>query len=284
MDVGTGLTILGTSLGSAKLVEKLLGPTADYVGEGIKHWTEKRVNNVNRIFEIATKKLGGRIEEPGAVPPRVLKGVLDEGSYCDDFLAAEYFGGVLASSRSGVPRDDRGAHFIALLGRLSSYQIRAHYCLYHIFKRALDGTSLDIANREEQGRGDLRVPLPVYKGFMDFGPKEDGGLLISHIMAGLLRELLLAEWPSTRLGIIRELTQTVLLGEKNDGKFELSDGGVGYKTHGLAIQPTVPGVELFLWAHGRANLSYLDFFDPKEQFECDDRVTIPRGYYRPKKA
>ena len=31
MDPGTGLTILGSAIGGAKLVEKLLGPTADYI-------------------------------------------------------------------------------------------------------------------------------------------------------------------------------------------------------------------------------------------------------------
>lgn len=46
MKPGTGLTILGTAVGSAKLVEKLLGPTADYLGEGLRQWTEKRVENV----------------------------------------------------------------------------------------------------------------------------------------------------------------------------------------------------------------------------------------------
>jgi len=36
MEVGTGLALLG----SAHLVVKLLGPTADYIGSGIKTWTE----------------------------------------------------------------------------------------------------------------------------------------------------------------------------------------------------------------------------------------------------
>jgi hypothetical protein len=102
-------------------------------------------------------------------------------------------------------------------------------------------------------------------------------------MAGLLRELLLAGRPGSILGITHELTQQIYLDEKKDGKLEISNGGTAYKTHGLAIQPTIPGVELFLWAHGRAHLSYLGFFDPQEQFEQDDRVTIPKGYYRPKR-
>lgn len=31
IDPGTGLTILGTAVGGAKVVEKILGPTAEYV-------------------------------------------------------------------------------------------------------------------------------------------------------------------------------------------------------------------------------------------------------------
>lgn len=84
MDAGTGLTVLGSAIGSAKLLEKMLGPTADYIGEGVKSWTEKRVANVQRIFNIAARRLGTKIESDGAVPPRVLKGILDEGSFCDD--------------------------------------------------------------------------------------------------------------------------------------------------------------------------------------------------------
>lgn len=108
MEPGTGLAILGSALGGAKLVEKLLGPTAEYIGSGIQSWTEHRVKNVSDIFRNAQEKLGDRIDQPGAIPPRVLKEVLNEGSFCCDPLTAEYFRGVLASSRSPVSRDDRG--------------------------------------------------------------------------------------------------------------------------------------------------------------------------------
>src|SRR5262245_36424227 len=113
------------------LLEKLLGPTAEYIGEGMKEFTKKRAENIRRIFAYAAKLLGPRLELPGAVPAKVLRGVIDDGSFADDELAAQYFGGVLASARTGVSRDDRGATFNALLTRLSSYQIRAHYVFYH---------------------------------------------------------------------------------------------------------------------------------------------------------
>src|SRR6266404_2227164 len=134
MDANTGLTILGTAIGSKTVVEKLLGPTAEYIGVGLKNWTEKRVNNLARIFENAQKRLGGNLNDPGSVPPRVLKEILAEGSFCDDELSAEYFGGVLASSRSEIPRDDRGAAFARLVSRLTSYQIRTHFLLYAVIK------------------------------------------------------------------------------------------------------------------------------------------------------
>src|ERR1043166_8770153 len=102
MDLGTGLTLLGAS----SLAAKLLGPTFDYMGEGLKVGTQKGVANVGRIFTSAAKKLGPKLEEPGGVQPKVLKGILTEGAFCDDPLAAEYFGGVLASARSGNSRDD----------------------------------------------------------------------------------------------------------------------------------------------------------------------------------
>src|SRR4051794_30772500 len=120
-DIGTGLELLGPSL----LVPKLLGPTADYVGEGVRTWTERRVENVQRVFEKAGRKISPEeLERPGRVPPRVLKGVLEEGSFWDDELAAEYLGGVLASSRTEASRDDRAASLISLVGRLSTYALR----------------------------------------------------------------------------------------------------------------------------------------------------------------
>ena len=94
MDIGTGLSVLG----SASILKKLLGPTADYVGDELKEITRMRVENLKQIFANATKKVGDGIDKPGAVPPKVLYGILSEGSFCDDLFVGEYMGGVLASS------------------------------------------------------------------------------------------------------------------------------------------------------------------------------------------
>src|SRR5437762_2257467 len=102
MDVNSGLAILGGAIGSAKIVEKVLGPTAEYVGTGLRDFAQHRVQNVKRIFEKASAFLGETPPAGEAVPPRVLRDVLNDGSYRDDELAATYYGGILASSRSGI--------------------------------------------------------------------------------------------------------------------------------------------------------------------------------------
>ena len=119
IDPGTGLTILGSAIGGAKVVEKILGPTADYIGGQLKEWTEKKIKNTANIFKNAEKKLGDKINDEGKVPPKVLKGILEDGAWCEEELQVEYFVGVLASSRSGVSRDDRGAYFVSIISRLS---------------------------------------------------------------------------------------------------------------------------------------------------------------------
>ena len=42
IDHGTGLTILGGAVGSAKVLEKILGPTSEYLGGQLKEWTLKK--------------------------------------------------------------------------------------------------------------------------------------------------------------------------------------------------------------------------------------------------
>lgn len=193
MDVATGLTVLGTAIGSAKVVEKILGPTTDYLGEGLKLWTQKRVENTSRIFKRAQVLLGDDLNLPGAVPPKVLHGILNQGSFCDDELAAQYFGGVLASSRTAITRDDRGVSFVALLGRLSTYQIRTHFILYHSIRSLFLGSETNIATSE--GRHGVRtfIPYAVYVPAMAFTEQEDVASILTHAMFGLARESLVEQ-------------------------------------------------------------------------------------------
>lgn len=129
-----GVGAIAAYLGKDGL-QKLLGPTAEYLGGELQEFTKKRVENIGKIFSKAEEKLGDRIESPGQVPPKVLKTVINEGSYCDDEIAVDYFGGILASSRTDLGRDDRGARIAKILDGMSTYQIRSHYVIYSLVKK-----------------------------------------------------------------------------------------------------------------------------------------------------
>jgi hypothetical protein len=98
---------------ASALVNDLFGPSAKYLGNRLQQWlqdrTEARVINVNRILSAAERKVHKHQFLDGSIHPGVLKELLDDGAFLEDQLSTEYFGGVLASSRSTVSRDDRGA-------------------------------------------------------------------------------------------------------------------------------------------------------------------------------
>lgn len=249
MDPGTGLALLGT----AKLVEKLLGPTAEYLGDNLRVWTEKQAENTKRIFQHFERKLGDGIHEPGAVHPRVLKNVLQDGSFSDDELAAEYFGGVLASSRSGVSRDDRGATFAALIGRLTTYQLRTHFFFYQIVKRVFEGTSENLM--DTTGRANLRlfIPFDCYVEAMQFEAGESESVILNHALFGLAKDSLIE--PAFQYGP------------------QVFEGRAG-----ITFSPSVLGVELFVWAHGQGNLYPRDFLLADWQFPSETDIKIIPGF------
>jgi hypothetical protein len=241
MEQGIGLAILGSALGSAKILEKILGPTAEYIGGGIQSWTEQRVKNVSNIFACTQKKIGDKIEEPGAIPPRVLKVVLDEGSFCSDPLAAEYFGGVLASSRSQVTRDDRGASWLSLVARLSSYEVRSHYVFYRsIYDRFL-GQDFKF-NLEDRGKLEVLMPFSSYFAAMEFTQDEMKYIdsILNHAFFGLYKE-----------GLI----ETFVYGNAENLKTQRPDKFEPPEEGGILATPSALGCELFLWAHGYGSYS-----------------------------
>jgi hypothetical protein len=263
MDPGTGLTILGSAIGGAKVVEKVLGPTADYVGVGLRNWTEKRVQNAGRIFEKAAIKLGEKINEPGSVPPRVLKEILDEGSYCDDELTAEYFGGVLASSRTGTSRDDRAASYLKLTSELSAYQIRFHYVSYFAWRQLFAGSGLRPTFGEDLDKMWLFLPGSFLSVAMDFTADEPASDILMHCTSGLERHDLMnqAHWGSP---------EHVNPLNKQRGWCEVSE-------YGLCIQPTQFGIDYWLWAVGLGTVNRTHFLESNLVMHNLPNISVPAG-------
>ena len=124
---------------TGNLFTRLLGPTVDVWGE---YWAEqsrglirRRQENVHRILESAERKLPESTPPGASIHPRVLRDAFEEGSFVEDEVVADYFGGVLASSMTGVSRDDRGSSMVKLVSELSSYEIRLHFVIYREIKR-----------------------------------------------------------------------------------------------------------------------------------------------------
>lgn len=223
-------------------IAKLLGPTADYLGEGLRDLTDRRVESIGRIFSNASSKLGNQLDEPGQVPPRVLKSVVNEGSYCEDPVALEYFGGVLASSRTENGRDDRGARMAKLVDNLSTYQIRSHYLLYSSIASVFANSGSRFATDQDRVQMKIFLPFEGYATSMGFSQEEwDNPQILHHIWHGLSSDgLIEGRWQFGN----RPSLKTV---------FASAPGG------GIICGPSSRGAELFLWAfgHGHAQLEYL---------------------------
>jgi len=248
VSTGTGLAVLGAAYGGAQLVEKLLGPTAGYIGEGLQRWTQKRVENVGRIFQKAHEKLGDKIKEPGTVPPRVLKEVLDDGSYCDDELVAEYYGGVLASSRTKNDRDDRGSTYLRLTAQLSTYQIRFHYALYYWWRKIFLGTGLRPTVKTDLQKMVIFLPYSIWQLSMGLSDNslQSNADIIFHCANGLKRKALIEP-------IVSSTTKEYINKTCKKNKWRcVSDGG-------MIVEPEHFGIEYWLWATGNGNTSPRQF-------------------------
>lgn len=261
MDPLTAIVVAAGAVGTAgvstskEVMVKILGPTADYLGDELLQWTQQRQKNVGRIVQNAEGKLGDRINDEGGVPPKVLKEILDDGSFAEDDLAVEYFGGVLASSRSGVPRDDRGAAFAKLVAQLTAYQLRAHYAFYRFIKSVHVGSLENIMYTT--GRRELRifVPFQAYISAMDFTPDENWEQILSHTMFGI-----------GKLGLVDEFWQ---YGNADHIRNTWPQATAG----GIIVAPSPLGAELFLWAHGLGSTPVNQFLRSEVVLESD--VTIP---------
>lgn len=223
-------------------IQKLLGPTADYLGKGLRDFTQRRIETIGRIFTTAEKRLGAKINCPGEVPPKVLKTVLDEGSFSNSDLAVEYLGGILASSRTEEGRDDRGARIAKTVDSLSNYQLRCHYLVYSTIRVLFQDKGLSM-NMHDRPKMQIFIPYTGFFAAMDFSQAEMGQItsLLSHIFFGLHGDSLLeGNWQYADKDNIAKV-------------FAAAQEG------GIICQPSALGTEIFLWAFGEADkdLNYI---------------------------
>jgi hypothetical protein len=215
--------------------------------------------------------------EESQVPPKVLKHILDDGSYCEDELSAEYFGGVLASSRSEKDIDDRGSSLIKLVAGMSSFQIRTHYIFYYMLRKAFYPFRHFVNPGTNRALMKIYIPTSIY--FEIMGIKEQSSQfdhrmnVLNYSMNGLVREFLVKDF----LFGVPELFQHEKL------KYRFPNHPVKEEdldSHGITFTPTPGGMELFLWAHGYGHLNHLQFLnedlivEPLADIKLPDQVRL----------
>ena len=235
------MTELIVGLGTGVVASKILGPTADYLGDKLKELTKKRLENTDRIFLKAEKKLGDKLDRPGQVPPKVLKTIINEGSYSDDDITIEYFGGVLASSRTEISRDDRGSRLVKMIDNMSTYQIRSHYLIYSTISELFSNSENSFRLSENRNKMQLFVPIQDYVTAMEFTQKEwNNRQILSHIFHGLHADGLIGnDWGFGN----PESLKNIFSNAPSDG---------------IVCIPSALGAELLLWAFGHGD-KQLDF-------------------------
>ncbi len=242
------VTTIGLSAVAAYLakdgLEKLLGPTADYMGTGLRDFTQKRSEAIGKIFQSAYKKLGSKVDQPGEVPPKVLKSILNEGSFSTDPLAVEYFGGILASARTEHGRDDRSARIAKTVDGLSTYQLRAHYLIYSTIRKVFLNSKLPF-NMEGRPKMQLFISIADFIEAMEFDQTELNQFspMMSHIFFGLHADNLIeGQWQyGSKESMIKIFPKA--------------------SSDGIIFQPSALGAELFLSAFGHADKPLEFIFD-----------------------
>lgn len=118
-------------IGAGYVATQLFGKTLAEMGEDLNKLYKA---NRDKILAKATKK----VQDPndGAKPNlRVARDVIWNGVVTDDEVCAEYFGGLLASSRSEDGKDDSALNYVDCIKALSAKQLHLHFITYWALQR-----------------------------------------------------------------------------------------------------------------------------------------------------
>ena len=258
------LTTIGFSAAAAyvgkDVMAKLLGPTAEYLGEGLRDLVRKRADTVDKILASATQKLGPRIEEPGTVPPKILKSIISDGSFATENVEVEYFAGILAASRTRSGRDDRGVRALKTILNLSSYQIRTHYIAYSCIVDRYFKSTTNINDNKQASKMQILFSFESYFREMEILEKYIGkdvgdfvNDILSHSLHGLVDD-----------GLV---SKNVAWGSADHIKHKW------VMKPGIVVAPTRSGLELFRLGLGATQTNTISvLLDPDIQSRIDKEL------------
>ena len=228
---------------ASSLLVRVLGTSADAVDEALRRYTAYQLRNVERILQRADAK-SRSAEESSSVSLRVAHVLLEDGSYCDDELMADYLGGLLAGSRTPEGRDDRAVAWSKVLTSLSSLQVRAHYLLYREWAARLRTVAVyELGVDAGRMQATMEVASSEFVKFLVAESEVDENDAISHAIGGL-----------ARVGLLED-------------KYL-------YNNDAVRVVPSIMGIELYGWAQGLPGLSPRGFASKAQPFDLED--AIPR--------
>jgi hypothetical protein len=222
---------------------RIFGPSYDVVGKKLAGYTTYAMDNLERVAKAAMRRSSDSKVQNGQLSMRASLAIIEESVSCENELMAEYFGGVLATTQKGKPGDDRAATFARMIGRLSSYQVRAHYIVYSFFKNVWNGKRLPITRLELRERASVYIPLGNYAKAMGCAPYEGLTPYLDHAITGLIKEGLLSDYYSYADSAYALMPPCEIQGKS-----------------GIVVAPTRLGLELFMWVNGEDYPPHQVFF------------------------
>ena len=176
-------------------LQKAFGPALSEIGEDLK---KLYAAGRDRILAVAYGRLANP-DDGRKANLRVTRDVLWNGAFTDDEVCAEYFGGLLAASRSVNGADDSAIPFVDVIKSLSAKQLHLHYVIYNALNKLF-------AQRHVKGNVGLGTELRQCKVWFASSELAELGLAVSTDFTVLHRQGLVSEWrteyvPSEREGL-----------------------------------------------------------------------------------
>lgn len=233
--------------GGRELLVRVLGPTADCLGE-------KLASTAKNIFESAAKKISfHRVPEENSVSPAIIHQMAYDWIYDDEQIFSEYYGGILAASKKG--QNDIGKAIAQTITRLPAYALRLHFIVYNAMKNTFLGKTINLGKSYDCGLCCIcikKTDLDLAMGFED-GQADDPRLIYGTCLNALAREdLIYHDFYSGRA-------------KKFDAMFSMSEPGI-------VVGPSYSGASLLSWAGGYGLLRPSDFFSSDLEFS---KNTLP---------
>lgn len=146
------MLVEGTAIvSSVYAARKILGPTLDAMGEDLKRlYAAGR----DRVLAAAERKIEN-LDDGKRANLRTARDVLWHGAVTEDTVSAEYYGGLLAASRSSDGQDDTAIPFVNAIKALSRRQLKMHFDIYW---------SLEQMMLAQMAKGNSRDPAEVRDG------------------------------------------------------------------------------------------------------------------------